>query len=163
MVRRGISLFGALLAIASVAAAQRPTDIVKWSAQAPAKPVQVGGVAKVALTAEVEPGWKLYALAQPKGGPVPLSISVPKDVPFTLSTKSIVAPAAKAQKDELFSGGNTQYYESEAAFVLPVAVPKGVAPGDHTVPVDVTFQACGKEICLRPFTQRLEVKLTVVK
>ena len=130
---------------------------------APAKPVQVGGVAKVALTAEVEPGWKLYALTQPKGGPVPLAIAVAKNAPFTLSTKEITAPAAKAQKDELFSGGNTQYYESEVAFILPVAVSKTTPPGDHTVPLDVTFQACGKEICLRPFTQRLDVKLTVTK
>lgn len=152
-----------MLAIASVAAAQRPTDIVKWSAQPPSKPVQVGGVAKVALAADIEPGWKLYAMTQPKGGPVPLSITVAKGAPFTLVTKEIVSPAAKAQKDELFSGGNTQYYESDAAFVLPVTVPKSTAPGDHTVPVDVTFQACGKEICLRPFTQRLEVTLTIVK
>lgn len=163
MIRRGISLFVVMLAIASVAAAQRPTDVVKWSAQPPAKPVQAGGVAKVALTADVEPGWKLYALTQPKGGPVPLAITVAKGAPFTLAAKEIGSPAAKAQKDELFSGGNTQYYESEAVFVLPIAVPKTAAPGDHTVPVEVTFQACGKEICLRPFTQRLEVKLTVVK
>ena len=152
-----------VLALVVTFAGQRPTDIVRWSAEAPAKSVNAGAVAKIGLTARIEDGWKLYALAQPKGGPVPLSITVAKGVPFTLTTKEIVSPAAKAQKDELFSGGNTQYYESEAAFVLPVTVPKSVAPGDHMVPVDVTFQACGKEICLRPFTQRLEVKLTVVK
>jgi DsbC/DsbD-like thiol-disulfide interchange protein len=152
-----------VLALAVTIAPQRPTDIVKWSLAAPPKSVNAGAVAKIGLTATIEDGWKLYALAQPKGGPVPLSITVSKGAPFTLATKEIVSPAAKVQKDELFSGGNTQYYESEAAFILPVGVPKSAAPGDHTVPVDVTFQACGKEICLRPFTQRLEVKLTVAR
>lgn len=142
---------------------QRPSDIVKWSAEPPEKSVAAGGLARIALTAKVEDGWKLYSLAQPKGGPIPLEIAIAKDAPFTLSAKQIESPAAKVQKDELFAGGHTQYYEKEAAFVLPVAVPKTLAPGSHTVPIEVTFQACGKEICLRPFTQRLEVNVSVVK
>lgn len=152
-----------MLAIASVAAAQRPTDVVKWTAEAPAKPVPVGGVAKVALTAEVEPGWKLYALTQPKGGPSPLAIKLAKDAPYAIVQKDI-APGAlpKVQKDEVFSL-ETMYYEHEATFVVPVSVPKTLKPGSHVVPIEVTFQACGQSICLRPFTQRLEVNVSVTR
>ncbi len=152
-----------VLALAGSFSIQRPTDIVKWSGQAPAEAVRAGAVVKINLTARVEEGWKLYALSQPKGGPIPLGISVAKEAPFTLAAKGIVAPLPKTQKDELFSGGNTQYYEETAAFVLPVSVPKTVTPGEHSVPIDVTFQACGKELCLRPFTHRLDVKVSVVK
>ena len=158
-----MQLMTCVLAAAAILAVQRPTDIVKWSAEAPAVAVRAGTIAKINLTAKVEDGWKLYALSQPKGGPIPLGIGVAKDSPFTLAAKQIVAPEPKAQKDELFSGGNTQYYEETASFVLPVTVPKTAAPGEHNVPIDVTFQACGKELCLRPFTQRLEVKVSVVK
>lgn len=152
-----------VLALAAGFAVQRPTDIVKWSAEAPPAGVRPGAVARINLTAKIEEGWKLYALAQPKGGPIPLGIAVEKGAPFTLSAKAIVSPAPQFQKDELFGGGQTQYYEEVATFVLPVTVAPSVAAGTQTVPIDVTFQACGKELCLRPFTQRLEVKLTVVK
>ena len=143
-------------------AAQRPTDIVKWSADAPAAAVRAGGTAKIALTARIEEGWKLYSITQPKGGPIPLAIGIAKGSPFTLTTKEITSPAPKVQKDEVFSK-DTQYYEDEAAFVLPVTVPKAATPGEHTVPLEVMFQACGKEICLRPYTQKLDVKVTVTK
>ena len=156
-------LLPCVLALVSTLAVQRPTDIVKWSAEVSTDGVRPGAVARITLTAKVEDGWKLYAIAQPKGGPIPLGIAVGKGAPFTLAAKAIVSPAPKLQKDELFGGGQTQYYEKEAVFVLPVTVEKSVTPGAHTVPIDVTFQACGKELCLRPFTQRLEVKLTVAK
>lgn len=151
-----------ILALTSSLVPQRPTDIVKWSAEPPAAGVRAGGVAKIGLTARVEEGWKLYAISQPKAGPIPLAIAVGKGAAFTLAAKEIVSPKPKVQQDQQFST-TTQYYENEAAFVLPVTVPQAVAPGEQIVPIDVTFQACGKELCLRPYTQRLEVKLTVVK
>jgi DsbC/DsbD-like thiol-disulfide interchange protein len=162
MTQVAVSALALTFALAVTATAQRPTDIVKWSAEAPSAAVRAGGTAKIALTARIEEGWKLYSLTQPKGGPIPLAIGVAKGAPFTLAAKDITSPPPKVQKDEVFSK-DTQYYEDEAAFVLPVAVPKMVTPGDHTVPVEVTFQACGKEICLRPFTQKLEVKVTVTR
>jgi DsbC/DsbD-like thiol-disulfide interchange protein len=151
-----------VLALAGSFSAQRPTDIVKWSGEPPSKAVRAGAVAKIGLSAKVESGWKLYAVTQPKGGPIPLAIALGKDAPFTLMVKDITSPAPKVQKDEVFST-DTQYYEEEVGFVVPVGVPKTAAPGEHVVPLDVTFQACGKELCLRPFTHRIEVKVTVVK
>jgi DsbC/DsbD-like thiol-disulfide interchange protein len=151
-----------VLALAGSFSIQRPTDIVKWSAEPPAKPVRAGAVAKIGLSAKVESGWKLYAISQPMTGPMPLSIAVGKGTDFTLVSKEIVAPKAKTQDDPLFSA-TTQYYENEAEFVVPVTVPKTLAPGEQSVPIEVTFQACGKELCLRPFTQRLDVKVTVAK
>lgn len=140
-------------------AVQRPQDIVKWSAATPAKPVRPGSVARIALKATIEEGWKLYALTQLKGGPVPLEIAVPKDAPFTLAAKEIVAPVPKVEKDETFSV-DTRYYEREVAFTLPVLMPQS-ASGTASVPIDVTFQACGASICLRPFTQRIVVPVAV--
>jgi DsbC/DsbD-like thiol-disulfide interchange protein len=150
-----------ILAFATSLPAQRPTDIVKWSAEPASKSVRAGAVVKIRLKADIEDGWKLYALTQPKGGPIALAIEVPEDAPFTLVPKDIVAPRPSVQKDPLFSA-DTQYYEDEASFTLPVGIPK-TASGGQTVPIDVTFQACGKDICLRPFTQRLDVTISVTK
>jgi DsbC/DsbD-like thiol-disulfide interchange protein len=139
--------------------AQRPTDIVRWTAATPSKAVAAGGTVKIELTAKIEDGWKLYALSQPKGGPVPLEILLEKGTPFTLLQKQITGPLPKVEKDDNFNL-DTQYYEREAAFTVPIMVPKA-ASGKQQVPLDVTFQACGASICLRPFTQRISVDINV--
>ena len=114
---------------------------------------------KIELTARIEDGWKLYALSQPKGGPLPLEIVVAKGAPFTLVAKDITAPLPKVHNDANFKL-ETQYYEREAAFTVPITVSKK-SSGKQQVPLDVTFQACGAEICLRPFTQRVNVDVVV--
>ena len=148
-----------LVLLALLAGGQRPTDIVKWSAMPPVGPVEAGDIAKIRLTARIENGWKLYALSQPKGGPVPLEIVVDKNVPLKIVQSEITGPKPKLQKDDNFNL-ETLYYEQEAAFSVPVRIPR-TASGKLRVPLDVTFQTCGAEICLRPFTQRLTVELVV--
>lgn len=149
-----------VLLLTAITAAQRPTDIVRWSASAPSKAVAAGATATIELTAKIEDGWKLYALVQPKGGPVPLEILLGKGSAFTLVQKQITGPLPKLQHDDTFKV-ETQYYEREAAFTVPVTVPKTASSRKQQVPIEVTFQACGAEICLRPFTHRLNVDINV--
>ena len=150
-----------LLLIALVSAGQRPTDVVKWSAKPPAAAVVAGESVVITLTAKIQDGWKLYAFTQPDGGPVPLAIAIGKDAPVTLVRRRIGAPQPKVQKDVNFDV-DTHYYENVAAFTVPVQVPRA-ASGKVTVPLDVTFQACGAEICLRPFTERVTVNINIAK
>jgi DsbC/DsbD-like thiol-disulfide interchange protein len=123
-------------------APQRPTDIVRWSVAAPGAWTTAGGTLKLTVSAKIEDGWKLYAIDQPAAGPRPLS-----------------APPAKVLKDPIFDA-NTRYYEKEVAITVPVSIPADLA-GIHEIPVEVTFQACGADICLRPFTQKLPVQIEV--
>ena len=146
-----------LLAVLSPAAGQRPTDIVRWTVTAPGAWTSAGGTLKLTVNAKVQDGWKLYALDQPTAGPSPLAFSTAK--PFAVVTKSIAAPPAKVLKDPLFDG-NTRYYEKDVTITVPVAVPVDLA-GMHQIPLEVTFQACGADICLRPFTQKLPVQIEV--
>ena len=134
---------------------QRPADVVKWSATASA--LEGAGTVKVLLTATIEPGWKLYALSQPKGGPQPLAIEVADGAPFTIAKKQIVAPKPKTLKDENFDL-QTLYYDTQAVFTVPVSVPPSVS-GKAEIPLEITFQACGNNICLRPFTEKVTVAL----
>src|SRR5687767_2545966 len=90
-----------LLFIMSLSAAvpQRPSDIVQWSATAATGTVTAGETAKIVLRAQIQSGWKLYALTQPAGGPQKLSIAAAKGSPFAITEKQIVAPAPKKMKD----------------------------------------------------------------
>ena len=143
----------------AAAVPQRPADVVQWSAAATAPTIPAGETVTVVLRAQIQAGWKLYALTQPPGGPQKLSIGVAKDAPFTITEKQIVAPAPKKMKDANF-GTDSLYYEKEVEFTVPVAVSKS-ASGQIDIPLEVTFQACGAELCLRPFTQKLLVPVTV--
>jgi DsbC/DsbD-like thiol-disulfide interchange protein len=146
----------------SLISPQRPADVVKWSAVAPAKPVLAGSEAKISLNAKIEKGWKLYALTQPVGGPQKLAIAAAKGTPFTIATKRIVAPTPLVHKDDNFNL-DTQFYEADVVFTVPLTIPKNTAAGPQQVPIDVTFQACGESLCLRPFTERVTVTITVAK
>jgi len=150
-----------LLFVTSLAAAvpQRPADVVQWSATAATATVTAGETAKVILRAQIQGGWKLYALSQPAGGPQKLSIAVARDAPFTIAEKQIVAPAPKKMKDANF-GTDSMYYEKAVEFTVPVGIAKS-ASGQVEIPLEVTFQACGAELCLRPFTQKVPVAVTV--
>ena len=148
-----------VLLLALTAAAQRPSDVVRWSAEAPAAAVTPNGTAKIVVTARIEPGWKLYAIDQPKDGPKPLAFEGTTRQ-FAVVTKAIVAPKPKVQKDENF-GTETRYYESEAVFTVPVSIDGSVTAGRQGMPLNVTFQACGGDVCLRPFTQKLQVNVDV--
>ena len=141
---------------------QRPADVVKWSATGPEKPVSAGSEAKVVLNAKIQSGWRLYALTQPVGGPVKLAIATPKGTPFTVASRRIVAPAPKVHTDENFKL-DTQFYDADTTFTVPVSVSRKITAGPQQVPIDVTFQACGDTICLRPFTEHLTVSITVTK
>ena len=142
---------------------QRPTDVVKWSAEHPGDVPADRRTILVKVTAEIQPGWKLYALQQPAGGPKPLAFETPEGAPFRVSKAQIVAPKSKVlAQDENFAV-DTHYYETRAAFTVPVAVERSVAAGTHEIPLEVTFQACGNELCLRPFTQKLPVRVSIGK
>jgi DsbC/DsbD-like thiol-disulfide interchange protein len=114
---------------------------------------------KVQLTATIQSGWKLYALTQPQGGPKPLAIEIADGAPFTIARKQIVAPKPKTLKDENFDL-QTLYYDTQAVFTVPVSLPASIS-GKAEIPLEITFQACGNSICLRPFTEKISVPLTV--
>ena len=149
------------LLLATAVSVQRPADIVKWSAAAPSEAVSPGGTVTVALTAKIEKGWKLYALTQPEGGPQKLAIEIAAGAPFAIS-KQIAGPPPKTLADENF-GMTTRYYDKAATFTVPVTVSNTAAAGRAQIPLEVTFQACGESLCLRPFTQKVEAGLNVGK
>jgi hypothetical protein len=138
---------------------QRPADVVKWSAAPVTPSVQAGGTVLLSVTAQIQKGWKLYAISQPEGGPKPLTIDLAPGAPFAISMKQIVAPQARTMDDEYF-GLKTRYYDGDATFRVPLTAGRSVK-GRTEIPLEITFQACGNGICLRPFTEKISVEVTV--
>ena len=146
--------------LAAPVSAQRPADIVRWSAAAAPAPVRPGGSITLEITAAIQEGWHLYALTQPKGGPNPLQIALATGSPFAVDAKGIRAPQPDVIKDENFDL-ETRQYERAVTFKVPVRAGRDATPGRHTLTFEITFQACGNGICLRPYTAKLPVEVTV--
>jgi hypothetical protein len=134
--------------------------VIRWSATPPAAPVRAGGTTKVTVVADVQPEWHLYALTQPKGGPLGLQIKAAKGQPFEVQTSKITAPEPKSAADENFKL-ETRYYDTRTAFTVPIAVAASAAAGQQMLALEVRYQACSDTICLRPATYTLQVPVMV--
>lgn len=156
----------AVLALWSIAAApaagQKPEDVVRWSAKAPAAAVKPGGSTTIDLKAEIEAGWHLYALTQLEGGPPPLDIALAKGQPFILDLSRVTGPLPDVTKG---SGVEPDafHYDDKVTLSVPLKVPAAAKSGKHTAEIEVTYQVCSGSICLRPATAMLPVALTIAR
>ena len=147
-----IALF--LLLTASVFA-QNPT---KWSLESDSRgrELKAGESAKVVLRAEVEPGWHLYSVDQPAGGPIPTTIKPADPAKFEIVGK-IETPSPKVTPDPNFIVDGkpleTKYFTDRGEFRVNL---KAVAdaPADE-IALDVRFQLCNDTFCLPPRTKRV--------
>ena len=153
-------LLAAAVLLPASAAAQKPDDIVKWTAKGPEGAVKPGGTGTVELSAKIEEGWVLYALTQPANGPIALEVAVAKGQPFAVDAKKIEAPLPASKKTDV---GSENYYESQVKLGVPLVAAREIKAGDHTLPLEVTYQVCSGSICLRPHTETLAISISVKK
>jgi DsbC/DsbD-like thiol-disulfide interchange protein len=131
---------------------------VRWTLAAFAAdgtPVRRGATVTMHLNAAIEPGWHIYSLHEEPGGPMALRISVPPKEPFAMSG-DVDAPAPKSAIDPAF-GMETHFYTGDVGVrILLRATRKTLGP----VAVDVFYQACTREMCLRPTAEHLTAAVT---
>jgi DsbC/DsbD-like thiol-disulfide interchange protein len=148
------------MSLASPMAALQPErPVVTFQLDGPAGTVAPGGTVTTTMRARIEPGWRLYALTQPVGGPQPTRITLPEGQSFVLAAP-ISAPTPVRKPDPNFDL-ETSHYESVVTFGLALQVRTGAAPGPATLDVEVRYQACTDDICLRPRTVRVTREVTV--
>lgn len=148
-------VFPVILFAAAVASAQNPT---KWSLESPAKGtiVKTGETANVVLKAAVEPGWHLYSLDQPKGGPIAMTVKVAEGSPFEIAGeigggKPFVEPDPNFMVDG--KPLDTKFYKDSAEFSI---VLKAREDADTSkIALNVRFQLCNDTLCLPPRTKRV--------
>lgn len=99
----------------------------------------------------IEPGWHLYALDQPAGGPVPTTIDVLENSKFKLAGE-IVSPKPIQQFDPNFKI-DTKFFKDDAEFTVPLEALEAVDIG--AVALKIRFQLCNDSVCLPPKTIKL--------
>ena len=155
MLRLNYKLFLLILLLPVFSIAQNPA---KWSLDLAGKtgPVRQGSSLKPVLKAEVEPGWHLYALDQPQGGPIATTIKITEGKPFVIDG-DIASPKPKVAPDPNFTVDGkpieTKYFVDRAQFTVPVKTVTDAAIEDLSF--DVRFQLCNDTFCLPPRTVRV--------
>ncbi|MEO8572651.1 MAG: cytochrome c biogenesis protein CcdA [Pyrinomonadaceae bacterium] len=143
-----------LLSVATFA--QNPT---KWSLEVDPKikDLKTGERTLVGLNVGIEPGWHLYALDEPEGGPIPTSIKVSEGKPFRF--RSILPSKTLGKPDPLFIVNGkpleTRYYENRAQFLVDLEALADTRVDD--IALDVRFQLCNDTFCLPPRTKRVSL------
>ena len=140
-------IFGFVLTALWAAA---PPSPAAWSAKMDPATLTPGQKARVLVTAAIQPGWHVYGLGQPPGGPTPTLI-VLADGPVFTATGSALGPQPHLAYDPGFQM-KSQFYLHAAQFVLPLVVASAVAPGPQTARVKVRYQACREDRGLPPVT-----------
>lgn len=148
-VGRWLSALAVAIACAAPAGARQEDPITWRLATEPATLTTApGATVKLALTAEVDAGWHLYATVLPDGGPKPTKITVPDGQGFG-AAGDIDEPAPLSSFDKNFNM-TLDFHEGIVTFGVPVKSTPAASPGAVPVRVAVAYQTCNDSFCLPP-------------
>jgi DsbC/DsbD-like thiol-disulfide interchange protein len=134
--------------MACAVAAWAAEDPVTWSARSPAKALLRGERFTVELEARIQPGWHLYSLDQPDGGPISTEISLPGGQQFSFAG-IVAAPKPHIVFDPNFNM-RVGFYLEKAEFRVPLEVGSAAAAGRTTLNIQTRYQCCNDKLCLPP-------------
>jgi thiol:disulfide interchange protein DsbD len=148
-----------LLAGAAAALQAQKQDPIQWVLEPLAPRAAPGSLAALKLTARLEPGWHLYSLTTPSGGPIPTSVRMADSA--SVSSVRIYQPKPAVKPDPNF-GVNTETYEGEQIILyLQAELAKDAASGPLEFTAQMRYQACTEKICLPPRRKTASTVLTV--
>lgn len=140
------------------AAAQQPLSVVKATLLLSADAVHSGALTKVAVVAEVAPGYHIND-HHPS-----LDYLIPTELSFGASREFSAGPISypKGAPEKLaFSAKPLSVYAGEFVIGAAVRVARGLAPGGYLLRAKLDYQACNDHACLPPVSVPLALKIRV--
>ena len=109
---------------------------------------------KAVLKADIDPGWHLYALDQPKGGPIATTIKIAEGTPFEI-TGNIESPKPEVKPDPNFIVDGKPLETRALKKRLVYRPLKALADGSaDALALVVRFQLCNDTTCIPPTISR---------
>jgi hypothetical protein len=159
--RRAYILFAVLLLVAGLNAGAAVKPPVHWTVKAaPAKPVRPGAKFSVTITGQLDPGWHLYALEEPQGGPIATEVALTEGDPADLLRVDEGKP--KVLPDPAFQVP-TGFFDTNADFTLHLQTARDAAAGPGSLHILVRYQSCNDRVCLPPHTDTVVVPFSIGK
>jgi len=150
-IRTGLLAVLALLPLLTFAQLLQP---IKW--QTSLKDGQQKTEKEVVFKATIEPGWHLYAMNLPEGGPISTSFTFESIQGATLVGSVEARSKAITKFDALFDM-TLSWYATEGLFIQKVKV---TDPAAFKLVGQIRFMACNDEQCLAPTNEDFEVVLS---
>lgn len=158
--RSGACVAGLLLTFSAQGALAIPPTPAHWTAgNLPTKPVAPGARFSLILNARIDPGWHIYALEEPEGGPLATEIGLAEGDPVSLLRVDEAQP--RMLPDPVYKQP-TGLFQDTATFTLHLQLPRQPLLHDTTLHVQVRYQSCNDKICLPPHTETVAVPLATV-
>jgi DsbC/DsbD-like thiol-disulfide interchange protein len=148
----------ASLVLTLKAAPQNGPDPVQWSLALKQNSVKPGGKILATLTATIQPGWHMYSMTTPKGGPNPTTVML-ADNPAVAGVK-IFQPKPERQMDTAFKL-ETETFEKQLPLMLEITAKPNAAIGAVNLEAQVRYQACQNTLCLPPKKKAAKATLKV--
>ena len=147
----------ALVLAGSICFGQR-LDPIQWSLKSEASRVPPGANVSLRLTATIEPGWHLYSLTTPKGGPIPTTASLAGSP--TLESAALYQPQPERRFDPNFNL-DTETFAEEMVLLVSGRLKQDVPAGMVDLTAEVRYQACNDRQCLPPRKKTASFQLAI--
>ncbi len=154
--RLALAALGLLLGGLPVAA-QR-LDPIHWTLSIEPSAAPPGSRVLGRLTARIDPGWHLYSMSTPKGGPIPTAIRVMENP--AVGGFRIHQPKPFTKFDPNFKL-DTETFDGEPVFLLEIELAKDAPSGPIELTAQSRYQACDEKQCLLPVRKTATAALTI--
>ena len=152
--------YAAALLLLSATAYAAPKSPAQWHVKTVPAAAKAGTKIAITVSGQIDPGWHLYALEEPEGGPIATVVGLTEgdsaDLLSVDESKPIVID------DPLFHL-RTGFFRGTADFTLHLRVDPSAKPGLNHLHVLIRFQSCNDQVCLPPHTDTVEVPLNVTR
>ncbi len=147
-----------LVAIALLAACALAQDPVHWKLESTTPKAGPGSTISLQLTATLDPGWHVYSLTTPKGGPIPTTATIAEN-PVIESTK-FYQPKPERKFDPSF-GIDVETFAKEVVFYIETKLKKDAPVGAAEIVAQVRYQTCDEKQCLPPKKKTASLTLEI--
>ena len=115
--------------------------------------------ARLFVTATIKPGWHIYSITQPPGGPIATTIQLPPSEAYRLMGNFQPASLPEKKVEPLFGGLEVESHHDEVTWHAPIELAPGIDLATLTIEGAIRAQPCDASSCLPPqkfpFTARL--------
>lgn len=119
---------------------------VQWTLTLQPAAVAPGGSTIATLTAKLDPGWHIYALTNPEGGPTPTTVRIQPANPAFARIR-LYQPKPEVKFDANFNQ-NVEAFEKEVTLYGALEVVADAPQGKTEASLLIRYQACTDRECL---------------
>jgi thiol:disulfide interchange protein DsbD len=117
-----------------------------------------GSQGRLFVVADIEPGWHIYSLTQPPGGPVASEIEVEPSADYRLRGEFRPMEPPEQKREAVFDMMVQSHY-GRVVWHAPIELAPGINPSSVVITGSVLAQPCDPNTCLPPQSFAFEARL----